>query len=178
MEDIDIIEGCKQKKDASFKALVYKYSKYLMGICMRYLRNINDSEDALQDTFIKIYSNIQSYNNTGSFKAWMARIAVNECLKHLRSYKSTIDLEEANFEVNNHVSIIEEMNAKEILTLLDLLPELHRIVFNLFAIEGYSHQEIGELLQLPESTSRVYLMRARQKLQELTNVSTLKIINN
>ncbi len=178
MEDKKIIEGCKQKNEAAFKALVYKYSNVLMGICIRYLRNKNDAQDALQDTFIKIYTNIHSYNDTGSFQAWMAKITVNVCLKNIRSNKSTIDIEEARVEESNCISIIEEMNAKEILLLMDNLPELQRVDFNLFVIEGYNQAEIGDLLNLTESSSRVYLMRARQKMQELTNTITLKIINS
>lgn len=178
MEDKKIIEGCKLRNDAAFKALVCKFSAPLMGVCMRYLRNKYDSEDALQDTFVKIYTNIHTYNDTGSFKAWMTKITVNVCLKHIRSLKSTIEIEEANVEENNCVSIIEEMNANEILQLMDKLPELHRVVFNLFVIEGYTHAEIAELLSISESSSRVYLMRARQKLQEMTNTITLKIINS
>ena len=124
MEDHKIIEGCRLGKDAAFKALVLRYSSTLLGVCMRYLRNRNDAEDALQDSFI-----------------------------------------------------VDEMNAKEILLMLDQLPEAHRLVFNLHVIEGYSHIEIGKILNIPESSSRVYLLRARQRLQEMTNTYSLKIVN-
>ena len=163
MEDHKIIEGCILGKDAAFKALVLRYSSILLGVCMRYLRNRNDAEDALQDSFIQIHTSIHTYRNIGSFKSWVIKIAVNVCLKHIRKYKATFDLESVMIEESNDVSIVDEMNAKEILLMLDQLPEAHRLVFNLHVIEGYSHIEIGKILNIPESSSRVYLLRARQR---------------
>ena len=140
----------------------------LMSVCRRYARDDAMAQDVLQETLIRIFENIDRYEPKGSFEAWMRRIAVRRSLQWLEkgSFQhelQPVDMHEENFE---EPAIYSQMGAEEIMVLLKELPEGFRTVFNLYVVEGYSHQEIATLLDITESTSRSQLMRARKLLQE------------
>ena len=168
MKDKEIIKYCKQGDQRGFKALVEQYAPKLMGICIRYLQNEFEAKDALQETFIKIFQNIEKYETTGNFSGWLRKIAINTSLIAIRKKRNGFAyLENEGFENDwNYDAEIEiELNEKDILNMIHSLPEHYRVIFNLAVVEGYSHIEIAKLLNIAESTSRSKLTRARKKMQ-------------
>lgn len=166
--DIQIINGCKAQDQLLQKELVLRYSPLLMTVSQRYTDSYPAAQDVLQDSLVKILQSVDSYKHTGCFKAWMKRIVINTALKS-KSRKRY------NFEYSGLLNINDpkipaqaysNLNAKELIKLIDTLPSGYREIFNLAAIEGYSHKEIGELLNIAPSTSRSQLARARKILQD------------
>ncbi|WP_312296625.1 RNA polymerase sigma factor [Chryseobacterium sp.] len=157
-----------QRNDRNAQRKVYeKMAGRLYSVCRRYLKNDEDIEEVLADTFYKIFMKISQLQNPDTFEAWARKITVNECLQKLRTNKSLfISLEENKIdapESNTENFSLE----KDILNLLNFLPEGCRAIFNLFAIEGYPHKEIATMLSISEGTSKSQLNFARKKLQEL-----------
>jgi RNA polymerase sigma-70 factor (ECF subfamily) len=156
-----------QRNDRNAQRKVYeKMAGKIYSVCKRYLKNDEDIEEVLADTFYKIFTKINQLQNPNIFENWAKKIAVNECLQKLRSQKMLhISLEE-NHMVSSET--VENLSfEKDILGLLKFLPEGCRAIFNLFAIEGYPHKEIATMLSISEGTSKSQLNFARKKLQEL-----------
>lgn len=168
MKDIAIISGCKKGHESAYKALVEKYSPDLMAVCVRYMKDKERAKDVLQDSLIKIIRNIGQYREQGSFRNWLVTITVNTCLKEIKKYRQPEDLNSILEEESREMSVMDDLNIQDVLNIVNQLPDMQRLVFNLFAVEGYSHAEIGTLLDIAESSSRVYLTRARQYLQQKT----------
>ncbi len=169
MTEAQLIEGCKRGDRKSQKKLYDTYAAKMMAVCFRYAGDKEAARDMLQDGFIKVFSNLDSYAGIGSFEGWIRRIFINCCLEALRKNDLLRDTEDIDATYHIHdvqASVLEEISAKEILGLVSELPSGFRTVFNLFAIEGYSHKEIGEILQITESTSRSQFTRAKQVLQK------------
>ncbi len=144
----------------------------MFALCLRYCRNREEAEDVLQNGFITVFRNIQNFRGDGSFEGWIRKIIVNTALMHLRSKKNELnfsDVEELGTKAHpeSQFDIASEINANELKKMLDRLPEGYRLVFNLFAIEGYSHKEIGVMLNINEGTSKSQLSKARNYLQEM-----------
>lgn len=157
-----------QRNDRNAQRKVYeKMAGKLYSVCRRYLKNDEDIEEALADAFYKIFTKINQLHNPDIFEAWARKIAVNECLQKLRAAKQLyISLEEDHVITSDAVS--ENISfEKDVLNLLNFLPEGCRAIFNLFAIEGYPHKEIAVMLSISEGTSKSQLNFARKKLQEL-----------
>jgi len=167
-----IIEGCLKHKRKAQKLLYDKYFSLMMGICLRYSSNTADAEDILLRGFYNIFSRIQQYEKRGSFVGWMQRIMVNTAIDHYRKSKSkkennTIpldDIDEARLSAENFP---DHFTKDVILETLKKLPDGYRLVFNLFAIEGYSHKEIAEKLGVSVNTTKTQLLKARRYLQKL-----------
>ncbi|GAA4153871.1 sigma-70 family RNA polymerase sigma factor [Chryseobacterium ginsenosidimutans] len=139
----------------------------LYSVCKRYLKNDEDIEEVLADSFYKIFTKMSQLQNPDIFEAWARKIAVNECLQKLRSTKELhISLEEDHV-IYSDFAMENVSFEKDILNLLNFLPEGCRAIFNLFAIEGYPHKEIAVMLSISEGTSKSQLNFARKKLQEL-----------
>lgn len=157
-----------QRNDRNAQRKVYeKMAGKLYSVCKRYLKNDEDIEEVLADTFYKIFTKLDQLQNHDIFEAWAKKIAVNECLQKLRSTKSLhISLDE-NFIESPDSKVENLFFEKDILKLLNFLPEGCRAIFNLFAIEGYPHKEIATMLSISEGTSKSQLNFARKKLQEL-----------
>lgn len=157
-----------QRNDRKAQRKVYeKMAGKLYSVCKRYLKNDEDIEEVLADIFYKIFTKISQLQNPDTFEAWAKKIAVNECLQKLRAGKALfLSLEENLAEISDgspeYISF-----EKDILNLLNFLPEGCRAIFNLFAIEGYPHKEIASMLSISEGTSKSQLNFARKKLQEL-----------
>jgi RNA polymerase sigma-70 factor (ECF subfamily) len=168
MNEQQLIEGCRKGNRLAQKELYETYSRKMMGVCLRYINDRETARDLLQDGFVKVFSNIESYTGNGSFEGWVRKIFVNCALEYLRKsdvLREAIDLSNTTELVNPDSSVVSIMSANELLTLIGELPAGFRTVFNLFAIEGFSHKEIGELLNITESTSRSQYTRAKQLLQ-------------
>lgn len=141
----------------------------MLGVCMRYVSDRETAKDIMQDGFVKLFLNISTFLEEGPFEAWMRKVFVNSALEHLRKVdilKEAISLEYVNEQAITPHSPVSELSAQELLVVIQQLPTGFRTVFNLFAIEGYSHKEISEMLGITESTSRSQYTRARQLLQK------------
>lgn len=167
----EIIQRCKSG-DLKFQEKLYKhFYGYAMGVGLRYLSNRDDVLEVVNDSFIKVFKSIQFFNDTQPFKAWMRRIIINTAIDHRRKnlkYANQVDIDEAVY-VGRTAEAVENLTVKDILQLMEGLPDVQRMVFNLYEIDGYSHDEIGTILNIPVSSSRVYLSRAKEKLRKYWN---------
>jgi RNA polymerase sigma factor (sigma-70 family) len=166
----EIINGCLKRKRKAQKILFERYHASLMGICMRYAKNKSEAEDILLMGFTRIFQKIESYSSKGSFEGWLRRIVINVAIDNFRKnkknyYFETLEDSSFNSEYANYVP--DNFALEDILKTVQSLPNGYRMVFNLFAIEGYSHKEIAELLGVSESTSKTQYLKARQKLQSM-----------
>ena len=170
MDEKQLIEGCNKNDRRAQKALYDKYSKRMMAVCLRYVKNTEDARDLLQEGFIKLFMNLHTYMGEGLFDGWVRKIFVNCALERLRSQdvlKNAADIEETDYADIPDESTLSQLSADEIMAYVRMLPDGYRTVFNMFAIEGYSHKEIGETLHIAESTSRSQYVRARKMLQKM-----------
>ena len=165
----NIIKGCQEGKRQSQKLLYDRFASRLLGVSMRYSSSQEEAEDILHDGFIKIFNKIQQFQFKGSFEGWMRRIVVNTALESHRSKNKIIHIQDTvkeNIVEGSYENIIESLTADELMQyVMDLSPK-YRIVFNMYAIDGYSHQEIAEKLEISVGTSKSNLSRARGILQE------------
>lgn len=141
----------------------------MLAVCLRYVNDMETARDLLQDGFVRVFTNIHSYTGSGSFEGWLRKIFVNGALEYLRKsdvLRESTDLENSAELVQPDSSAIENLSAAELMKVIQELPAGFRTVFNMFAIEGYSHKEISEALGITESTSRSQFTRARQLLQK------------
>ncbi len=162
-----IIKGCVAGKTSAQGELFKKYSKMLFGVCIRYTKDPSAAEDVLHEGFIKIFLNISSYKGKGSFEGWMRRIMVNTALERYRKNFQMYpvhEVAELESKLNTNL-IVSELSSQELLGLIKELPPAYKMVFNLFAIDGYSHKEISEMLSISIGTSKSNLSRARKILQ-------------
>ncbi len=175
MSDQQIIDGCANHERKAQQILYDKYSHFLLGVCMRYATDKTEAEDILQDSFLKIFSNIKDFSGTGSFIGWLRKVAVNTAITHYHKnlkYRYHIDIEEY-VSVEAGVTSFEEdfFTSEELYRVLNELPTGYRMVFNLYAVEGYKHKEIAEILGVDTNTSKSQYSRAkaviREKLEKL-----------
>jgi len=181
-----VFKGCKRGKVEEQKKLFVHFQPLMLGICERYCQNTTDAQDIMQEGFIKIFKSIDSFKwkNESLFIGWMKRIMINLSIDHYRtatkyefselpldtSYLQGEDTDEVDIDVSDNISIDVILNSgvtiKELLTLLQELPNEFRIVFNLFVIEGYKHKEIAEIIDIPIKTSTTRLLRAKKLLRK------------
>lgn len=169
-----LIDNCLQGDRLAQRKLYELYSGKMMGICLRYCRDRETAKDLLHDGFLKIYTHLDKFEGKGSFEGWMRRIMVNTALEFLRKKNDegyNMDIEEAFTLSSDDCSALEKMQAEELLAVIQKLPDTYRTTFNLFVIEGYSHREIAETMSITESSSRVYLTRAKQLIQQMLTTS-------
>ncbi|MBP9018919.1 MAG: sigma-70 family RNA polymerase sigma factor [Bacteroidales bacterium] len=167
-DDRELLEGCLKQDRTAQKALYEKYAPRMLSLCTRYVGNKERAWDVLQDGFITVFEKIGSYNGTGSFEGWMRRIFVNTALMSLRKadiLKFSEELSAAEREAVTDQTALEGISSKELLRLIASMPEGFRVVFNMYIIEGYSHQEIARIIHISEGSSRSQLSRARIWLQ-------------
>jgi RNA polymerase sigma factor (sigma-70 family) len=165
----EIIKGCIQKKAATQRILFEQYAGRMMGLCLRYAKDQQQAQDILQLGFIKIFDYIHQYKGTGNFEGWMKRVFVSIATRELSKRKISFDELDttetaAAFETP---AVLSKISEDEIHQLIRKLPDGYRVVFNLFVIEGYTHEEIARMLSIQQSTSRTQLLKARKMLQAL-----------
>ncbi|MCE2864402.1 MAG: RNA polymerase sigma factor [Flavobacteriia bacterium] len=169
MDEQELIQGCIAARPKAQKALFDIYAPKLYVVCLRYLKDQMRAQDVLQDTFVKIFAHIGNYKSEGAFEGWLKRIAVNTCLDQLRKDKkllTDVSLDDVSHKLAHQDYSAEKLMADDLLKLVQALPDGYRTVFNLFAIEGFSHQEIAQQLSISESTSKTQYLRARAYLKE------------
>lgn len=163
-----LIEGCKSKDRHAQRFLYEHFSGRMMGLCGRYIKDRMEAEDVMVVGFTKVFDRISQFKGEGSFEGWIRRIMVNESLSYIRKNKSMYletDIEAADREPD-YERLDSELEAEDLRKLIADLPTGYRIVFNLYAIDGYSHQEIADQLGISENTSKSQLSRARALLQK------------
>ena len=161
-----LIEQCK-KNDAKAQSQIYKlYASKLFSLCLKYSRNYAEAEDNLQDAFVTIFKKISQFKNKGSLEGWMKRITINTALQCYRSVGvfdiiNEDQIEDVTVEINE-----DEISIDFLLAIIQELPDRYRLVFNLYALDGYSHKEVAEMLNISTGTSKSNLARARLILKE------------
>jgi len=164
----DIIQECLKGNRKAQKALFNRFAAKMLYVCRRYAADDNEAEDMVQEGFIRLFNNLDKFRNTGPFEGWVRRIFVNTAIKyyhHEKQHNNVQTMEIATAFENDDPGILNALSARELLGLLSDLPDGYRVVFNLYAIEGYSHAEIAKLLGIQESTSRSQLVKARKMHQ-------------
>lgn len=173
MTEQKLIERCKQNDRLAQKAVYERYSSKMFGVCRRYVKTTENTEEVLLMGFCKVFKKIDTFSGEGSFEGWIRRIMVNESLMFLRK----------NYRFNEHADISEmpvravevnaedDLAAQDILNLLEQLPTGYRTVFNLYVIEGYKHREIAEQLGISINTSKSQLILAKKKLKQMIQKS-------
>lgn len=184
------LEECLVHPSERSHSYIYKkFYGYMMAISLRYVKNEMEAEDVVNESFVKIFQKLDNFQILDeekalekSFKGWIARITVNTSIDKLRAQKTALDLDEVNESdlLYDSVAVTSKLDVSDILKLLDKLPEVQRIIFNLYEIEGYSHEEISKQINIPESTCRTYLTRAKAKLrmlyqQQFGNMENIKV---
>jgi RNA polymerase sigma-70 factor (ECF subfamily) len=165
-----ILQGCRKNDAAAQQVLYQKYSPKMLSVCYRYAKSREDAEDMLQEGFVKVFTQINRYENRGSLEGWILRIIVHTCINHLKKNKKfndVVDLAYAGNLIIREDNIPGIVQAKQIVECIRSLPIGYRTVLNLYAIEGYSHKEIGAMLDIEESTSRSQYTRAKNMLEEI-----------
>ncbi len=165
-----LLQGCNENDATAQQELYNRFSPRMLSVCYRYAKTREDAEDMLQEGFIKVFTQIHQYQNRGSLEGWILRIMVHTCINHLKKYKKFsdhVDIAYAGDIYMKEDNISGLMQAKQIIESIRSLPIGYRTVLNLYAIEGYSHKEIGELLDIEESTSRSQYTRAKQLLENI-----------
>ena len=163
----ELIAKCKKENPKAQASLYEKYAKKMFAICLRYIKTPDEAEDTMINAFMKAFTNIRKFEGKGSFEGWLRKIMVNESLTYLRKNKSMyleVEIEKADYEPDYN-SLNTQLEAEDLMKMIGELPVGYRTVFNLYAIEGYSHKEIAEQLGVNINTSKSQLSRARALLQ-------------
>ena len=161
-----LIKKAIQNDREAQEQLFVRHSPKMLGVCRQYVKDIQHAEDLLLSGFLKVFTKLATFKNEGSFEGWIRRIMVNTCISHLRK-KNLVNLSDEDFVFNEAATeSLENTSVTDIQNLIDALPEGYKIVFNLFAIEGFKHSEIASNLGISVSTSKTQLFRARKLLQK------------
>lgn len=170
MDERILIKKCISGNQKAQKKFFDLHASSLMGVALRYMKDKDEAEDVLQMGFIKIFKNLNRFENKGSLEGWMKRIVVNTALDQLRKDKKRlldVSIDDSYFEPSLDAMAESNLQAESLLKIIHSLPTGYQTVFNLFAIEGYSHKEIGEMLNISENTSKSQYSRARTILRGL-----------
>lgn len=167
LNEKELVKGCLREDRKCQEEVFRRFAGKMMAVCVRYTRHKMEAEDILQDAFIKVFDNLSKFKFKGSFEGWVRRIVINTALKNYgkRGFRQEQIGMDQYQEVPMEPSVYSHLQEEELLNLVAKLPDGYRIVFNLYAIEGYSHKEIAETLGIQESTSRSQLVKARKMLQ-------------
>lgn len=169
--ELELIMGCANNSERHQELFYKKYYGYVMAISMAYCGHFELASEVTDDSFMKFFGSISKYDKTQPLKAWLRRITINTAIDHYRRNRNhlyNMDITEPSIEPMSQL-VIDELEVEDIYRLISELPEPLRMVFNLYEIEGYSHKEIAQLMDIGESSSRTYLTRAKLKLRQLVN---------
>ncbi|PWL31428.1 MAG: RNA polymerase subunit sigma-70 [Fluviicola sp. XM-24bin1] len=174
MDDSALVKKCLKGDARAQRALFDKFAPKMLGVCMRYAKNTEQAEDVLQDGFVKVFTKLSNYSGNGSLEGWIRRIIVNTALDEIRrnvKFKDNVNVDDVDYKLELDSHIVEGLAADDLMKIVNDLPDGYRVVFNMFAIEGYSHKEIAMQLNISENTSKSQYSRARSylkvKLEEL-----------
>jgi RNA polymerase sigma-70 factor (ECF subfamily) len=168
--DEQLVHGCRKNSRVHQHALYKRFAPKMLSVCMRYASDRMLAEDFLQEGFIRVFTKLDQFNSTGSLEGWVKRIMVNTALQHIRRSKqepSAADADEGLVIADTAETPLDALAADELMALIAKLPTGYRLVFNLYVLEEYTHQEIAAELGISEGTSKSQLARARQHLQKM-----------
>ena len=168
ISDEELIKGCLQDKRDFQEALYRKYADQMYSVVMMYAKDADDAADILQDSFINVFRKLHKFRSESPLGAWIRRIVVNKSIEHFRKKQRKKDfIEELGYEgIPKLEGILERINANDIVRLVNDLPAKAAMILKLYAIEGYKHNEIAEMIEISEGTSKSQLNRARALLKE------------
>ena len=170
MTEEALLKGCLNNEAAAQRELYNKYSSKMLSVCYRYAHNREDAEDMLQEGFIKVFLQVNTFENRGAFEGWIRRIIVHTCiniLKKNKKFNESVDIIHANGLQIREDTVPAIIQAKQVVECIRMLPIGYRTVLNLYAVEGFSHREIAGLLDIEESTSRSQYTRAKAMLEDI-----------
>jgi len=173
----DILTACQHNDRSAQEKLYRNYYGYAMSICLPYTKDKTEAEEVANDGFIKVFNHLSSYDSVQSFKGWLRRIMVNSAIDYYRRNKKHYnhdDIENAYDADSFDTSVIDQLSANEIMEQVQKLPPAYQLVFNLYAVEGYKHQEIAKQLNISEGTSKSNLYKAKAKLKEQLELAHIK----
>jgi RNA polymerase sigma factor (sigma-70 family) len=172
MTERELAQQCMAGRRNAQYALYKQYSRLMMTVCLRYTNNKNEAEDVMQEGFVKVFSKLDQWENKGPLGGWIRSIMVNTALSHYRKHRKvsyTEDVDQLTNVDNAEAGVVSAMSAAELLVLIGSMPPGYKMVFNLFAIEGYGHKEIADMLEISENTSKTQFLKARAWLQKALN---------
>ncbi len=171
LSDEQLVKKCLEKDPLAQKHLFDSFSRKMMGVCLRYTKDAEEAQDVLQIGFVKVFEKLHLFNNEGSLEGWIRKVLVNCALDQIRKNKKfddNVDLSKVDFQMaSENENVLEHLSANDLLKIIQEMPTGFRTVFNLYAIEGYSHQEIADQLNISINTSKSQYSRARVYLQKI-----------
>lgn len=168
-EEKNLIELAVENNRYAQQQIYTRFSPKMLSVCRQYIKDIHQAEDVMITAFMKVFVNLKNFESKGSFEGWIRRIMVNESISFIRAQKKVSFLEDEYYKEDGFNNIESNLSVEDIQSLIDRLPEGYKMIFNLYAIEGYKHKEIAEMLGINEGTSKSQLSHARKMLQELVN---------
>jgi RNA polymerase sigma-70 factor, ECF subfamily len=175
-EEKEVIELAVENNRHAQQKIYSKYAPKMLSVCRQYNKDVHQAEDIMITAFMKVFTNLKKFEHKGSFEGWIRRIMINESISFIRVQKKVKFIEEENYFEESFNNIESQFSVEDIQSLIDSLPDGYKMVFNLYAIEGYKHQEIAEMLGINEGTSKSQLSHARRVLQD--NINKLKNYSN
>ncbi|RAR71460.1 RNA polymerase sigma factor [Flavobacterium aciduliphilum] len=175
-EEQELIELAVEHNRHAQNKIYSKFSPKMLSVCRQYIKDLHQAEGIMITAFMKVFTNLKNFKNEGSFEGWIRRIMINECISYIRVQKKVTFLDDENYYEESTNDIETQLSTDDIQYLIDHLPEGYKMVFNLYVIEGYKHQEIATLLGISEGTSKSQLSHARKVLQD--NIIKLKMYEN
>ena len=175
-EEKELIELAVDNNRHAQHKIYSRFSPKMLSVCRQYIKDVHQAEDIMITAFMKVFTNLKNFKHEGSFEGWIRRIMINECISFIRVQKKVKFIEDENYFEESFNNIESQFSVEDIQTLIDNLPEGYKMVFNLYAIEGFKHQEIAQMLGINEGTSKSQLSHARKMLQ--TNINKLKNYTN
>ena len=175
-EEKELIELAVESNRHAQHQIYSKFSPKMLSVCRQYIKDLHLAEDIMITAFMKVFTNLKKFKHEGSFEGWIRRIMINECISYIRVHKKVMFIEDENYFEESFNTIESQFSVEDLQFLIDRLPDGYKMVFNLYAIEGYKHQEIATLLGINEGTSKSQLSHARKMLQ--SNINKLKKYEN
>jgi RNA polymerase sigma-70 factor (ECF subfamily) len=169
MDDATLIIECVNGNPRAQRLLFDKFARKMFSVCLRYAKNEEQAEDVLQDGFVKVFGKLKDFKSEGSLEGWIRRIMVNTALDQIRKNNKQLgdtNIDDVGYKIENNDFIVESMMAEDLMKMVQAMPDGYKVVFNMFAIEGYSHSEIADTLGISENTSKSQYSRARAYLRE------------
>lgn len=169
MDDVTLVQECVKGNPRAQRSLFDRFAPKMLSVCLRYAKDQEQAEDILQDGFVKVFGKLKDFKNEGSLEGWIRRVMVNTALDQIRKdlrLLGDVSTDDVAYKMESNDFIAENLMAEDLMKMVRSMPEGYKVVFNMFAIEGYSHQEIAQSLGISESTSKSQYSRARAYLRE------------
>lgn len=171
MNDEQLVKKCLEKDSLAQKQLFDSFSRKMMGVCLRYTKDAEEAQDVLQIGFVKVFEKLHLFNSDGSLEGWIRKVVINTALDQIRKnkkFENNIDLATVDYQLpSENENVLGQLSVNDLLKIIQAMPTGFRTVFNMYAIEGYSHQEIADQLNISINTSKSQYSRARVYLQKI-----------